>query len=1048
MNRSILQMVVRRAEAMAAGPGADAPGDGLLLSRFVQDRDNAAFGTLLARHAPMVWGVCQGLLPCDADAEDAFQATFLALLRGAKSIRETKSIAPWLHGTATRIAKKSRLTNGRRNTRERKSARHEAATVAMGDGAWDQAHLAVHEEIAALPVTLRTAFVLCVLEGDRHHDAAAKLGVPIGTVSARVSRARQKLLDRLNARGIAPVAMVATLVAGPAAVPAALLDSVRMSVSDGFATAGSAVVHLATTALTETGGTTMKTKLLAAAVMIAGAIGTTGGSAWINKAGGQSAPPAVATPTAPRYPVAGEPVPGAYQPPTPSAAPTPWAVPPTPPSRAAWEHLTVARPKTAKGFQDMLKARSNEGWEYVGSESFGEGDETTILSVFKRPLRALYYTMPASTTPVSPNMSAPTLSPTLPVIPRYDAPSTVSPVPFAYPPTQPGPGGPRYEAPSASVPPPSGRSMAPPSTQPVPFASSTTPPAITASGESRLIPSANDPATPRTNQQSKIVKLKNLAAADVASVITQYLQVHQPDQKRMGIVAEPVSNSLLITAPDLNSMEELLRVIGELDASPKSEPKPSASPTTKPAPGTAPRPSVPAGSPPKAPPSDAVYEVIALNHSESSEVAKIINELYSNQQSDDSPVRIVAEKSSNQIVILTADANQVKEIRRLVKVMDAPKKFEAKPDVPRTSPVPVLPASGTGQPTRTAETTAASPNTTEVVHLRNIAAADAEKSLADYLNAQPLFDLKQVRVATDARTNSMTITGSNDQTVKAILRLVRAMDATPEATDRLTPAQRRFQNKEGDSAMISLKHANAVAVAKSIQVAWDKDKRAKDNTVDIAADATSNSIYVGSTNPKLLKEFRDKIQESDKLPMPESKPNTAPTPPLPNQPSRSNPIRLEIDEPATPSKTVTIDLTKAVPSRVKTAIVNITKQLDPPVSDFALVADDLEKQIALTGSRDVIAKIEQMIRELDGQVANPPVVGKAANHYFYSTFALPEGFGQNEVKQLLSELQKRTATPVEIEQMADGKSIRFGGTSEQVETIKAVLKDFSVKKNR
>jgi RNA polymerase sigma factor (sigma-70 family) len=801
MNRSILQMVVRRAEAMAAGPGADAPGDSLLLNRFVQDRDDAAFGTLLARHAPMVWGVCRGLLPCDADAEDAFQATFLALLRGAKSIRETKSIAPWLHGTATRIAKKSRLSNGRRNTRERKSARHEASPIPISDGAWDQAHLEVHEEIAALPATLRTAFVLCVLEGDRHHDAAAKLGVPIGTISARVSRARQKLLDRLNARGIAPVAIVSSLVAGPSMVPATLLDSVRLSVSDGFSTAGSAVVHLAMTALSETGGTTMKTKLLAAAVMIAGAIGTTGGSAWINKAGGQSAPPAVATPTAPRYPVAGDAVPGGDQPPPPAAPP---AVPYSTPlahSRAAWEHMTVIRPNSAREFQAMLKTHANEGWEYIGSESFQDAVMPVVLSVFKRPVRANSGTTPA--VPFSPySVKVP---PPAANLPRYETPAT-----------------------------------------PAPFARPSSPPAFPPSSNPTLIPSPNPsvPTTPRSTHQTKIVKLKNLVAADIAAVLSQ-LYANQPDQKRVGIVAESVSNSLLITTPDAETMDELVRIVGELEGSTKSGPKPAATPMTKPAPGTAPRSTTPAGSQPKAPPTDAVFEVITLKNSAAAEVASNITKYFNAIRSEDSPVvRIASEPSSNQIVILNADANQLKEIRMLVN------QFEDKP-----KPVePVLP-----QPL------APMPNDqSEVVHLRNIAVADAEKSLTDYLNAQPLFDLKQVRVTTDARSNSLTITGSSDQTVKAILRLVRAMDATPEKTDALTPAQRRFQNKEGDSAMIALKYADAVAVAKSIQAAWDKDKRANDNTVDIAADATSNSIYVGTTNPFLLKEFRLKIQESDK----------------------------------------------------------------------------------------------------------------------------------------------------------------------------------------
>ena len=71
------------------------------------------FAALLDRHSRVVWGVCRGLLPNDADAEDVFQATFVALFRGAATIRHTRSLAPWLHSTATRIAKKVRLAAAR-----------------------------------------------------------------------------------------------------------------------------------------------------------------------------------------------------------------------------------------------------------------------------------------------------------------------------------------------------------------------------------------------------------------------------------------------------------------------------------------------------------------------------------------------------------------------------------------------------------------------------------------------------------------------------------------------------------------------------------------------------------------------------------------------------------------------------------------------------------------------------------------------------------------------------------------------------------------------
>jgi RNA polymerase sigma factor (sigma-70 family) len=212
MKSTALQRIARLCRNLAGERVLNRPDDRDLLALFTGARDEAAFAAILDRHSRLVWAVCRGLLPNDADAEDAFQATFVALFLGAARIRHTRSLAPWLHTAATRIAKKVRLAAARRRGHERRAARALAAPTAVSNETWEALNLAVHDEINRLPARLRAAFVLCVLEGQRHQDAAAQLGVPVGTISARISRARDRLLAALSARGLtaSAVALPAT----------------------------------------------------------------------------------------------------------------------------------------------------------------------------------------------------------------------------------------------------------------------------------------------------------------------------------------------------------------------------------------------------------------------------------------------------------------------------------------------------------------------------------------------------------------------------------------------------------------------------------------------------------------------------------------------------------------------------------------------------------------------------------------------------------------------------------------------------------------------
>jgi RNA polymerase sigma factor (sigma-70 family) len=175
--------------------------DGELLERFVNGGDEAAFEGLVRRHGPMVLGLCRRALRDNHEAEDAFQATFLVLVRNARTIRKRESLASWLYGVARRVTRRAQTGAKRRSL-----VLHGEATVAIGpDLDHDRFELRpiLHDEVERLPEKYRAPIVLCYLEGQSHEEAAKQLDWPIGTVKGRLSRARSMLQSRLVRRGVA-----------------------------------------------------------------------------------------------------------------------------------------------------------------------------------------------------------------------------------------------------------------------------------------------------------------------------------------------------------------------------------------------------------------------------------------------------------------------------------------------------------------------------------------------------------------------------------------------------------------------------------------------------------------------------------------------------------------------------------------------------------------------------------------------------------------------------------------------------------------------------
>ncbi|MGE3808816.1 MAG: sigma-70 family RNA polymerase sigma factor [Gemmataceae bacterium] len=231
-----LARVVRRLRSLLGSPGQVDLSDRLLLERFVTQRDDQAFAALLLRHGPMVHAVCRRLLPDSHQADDAFQAVFVVLVRRAHVVDRERSLASWLYGVAYRVALKARGRAARQHALERQAddmdrtdpdvpPDHDPATRAS----LRELRGVIDDELNQLPDKYRAPLVLCYLEGKTNEQAARELGWPAGSMSMRLEKGRELLRQRLRRRGVTlPAAVLAVGLAeqtASAALPPALAEA-------------------------------------------------------------------------------------------------------------------------------------------------------------------------------------------------------------------------------------------------------------------------------------------------------------------------------------------------------------------------------------------------------------------------------------------------------------------------------------------------------------------------------------------------------------------------------------------------------------------------------------------------------------------------------------------------------------------------------------------------------------------------------------------------------------------------------------------------------
>jgi RNA polymerase sigma factor (sigma-70 family) len=248
-----MHTVIQQLRRGALANDATAVTDGELLAAFLTVRDEAAFEGLVRRHGPMVLGVCRRLLQNPHDAEDAFQATFVVLVRKGASIVPRETVGNWLYGVAYRTALGAKRANARRREKEKNAQLRQAATP---EATWEELQPLLDQELSRLPNKYRLPIVLCDLEGKKRREVARQLNLPDGTLNNRLAMARQLLAKRLARRGftLSGGALAVSLSQGlaVAALPTGLLGStVKAATTIAAGGATTSVLPAKVAALTE-----------------------------------------------------------------------------------------------------------------------------------------------------------------------------------------------------------------------------------------------------------------------------------------------------------------------------------------------------------------------------------------------------------------------------------------------------------------------------------------------------------------------------------------------------------------------------------------------------------------------------------------------------------------------------------------------------------------------------------------------------------------------------------------------------------------------------
>lgn len=212
MSRQIPEGLAHHIRGMASIWQDDPRSDLDLLDNFAETADHSAFTVLVGRHGASVWAICRSLLADAADAEDAFQATFIALAKKTRESRPEK-LAGWLsrvaHDSALDVRKASRRREAAyRRLKEQTRPRSARPDVSPDDGEFRES---LQQELDGLPLGLRAPLALYYVEGKSQPEIGRILGMPNQTVSHRIRKGLSVLRRRLADRGVA--VSLATLVA-------------------------------------------------------------------------------------------------------------------------------------------------------------------------------------------------------------------------------------------------------------------------------------------------------------------------------------------------------------------------------------------------------------------------------------------------------------------------------------------------------------------------------------------------------------------------------------------------------------------------------------------------------------------------------------------------------------------------------------------------------------------------------------------------------------------------------------------------------------------